>query len=299
LSGLYKKLKFGQAAGPDELCAESMHYAHPILIVHLKHLFKLILLHGFVPHDFGLGISVPLVKDKAGNINNIDNYRAITLSPVISKLFEVVLLSICGDVLGTDALQFGFKDNIGCADAIFTLRATLDHFVQQGSSVYIASLDISKAFDCVNHYKLYKSLLCAGVPVVVVDVLCNWYSKLTFMVRWSGSLSAPFVVSSGVRQGSCFSPAIFNVFINVFIVQLKFLRVGCHVMSLFVGCILYADDIILLSPSVTGLQQMLDKCSEVATSISMAFNVNKSHCIVVGKFYNCVIAPMMLCGVMV
>ena len=94
-------------------------------------------------------------------------------------------------------------------------------------------------------------------------------------------------------------PAIFNVFINVFIVQLKLLRVGCHVMSLFVGCILYADDIILLSPSVTGLQQMLDKCSEVATSISLVFNVNKSHCIVVGKFYNCVIAPMMLCGVMV
>jgi len=55
---------------------------------------------------------------------------------VISKLFEVVLLSICGDVLGMDALQFGFKDNIGCSDAIFTLRATLDHFVHQGSSVY-------------------------------------------------------------------------------------------------------------------------------------------------------------------
>ena len=112
--------------------------------------------------------------------------------------------------------------------------------------MYIASLDISKAFDCVNHYKLYKSLLCAGVPVVVVDVLCNWYSKSTFMVRWNGSLSAPFVVSSGVCQGRCLSPAIFNVFINVFIVQLKLLRVGCHVMSLFVGCILYADDIILV-----------------------------------------------------
>jgi len=83
------------------------------------------------------------------------------------------------------------------------------------------------------------------------------------------------------------------VFINVFIVELKLLRVGCHVMSLFVGCILYADDIILLSPSVTGLQQMLDICSEEVRSISLAFNVNKSHCIVVGKFYNRVIATMM------
>jgi len=47
-------------------------------------------------------------------------------------------------------------------------------------------------------------------------------------------------------------------------------------MSLFVGCILYADDIILLSPSGDGLQQMLDTCSEVARSISLVFNVNKA-----------------------
>ena len=66
-----KKLKFGKAAGPDELCAERIHCAHPILIMHIKHLFKLILMHGYVSHDFGLDIT--LVKDKAGNINNVDN----------------------------------------------------------------------------------------------------------------------------------------------------------------------------------------------------------------------------------
>jgi len=53
-----------------------------------------------------------LVKDKAGNINNVDNYRAITLSPVISKLFEKLLLSICSDCLESDPLQFGFKDKV-------------------------------------------------------------------------------------------------------------------------------------------------------------------------------------------
>lgn len=291
-----KRLKFGKAAGPDDLCAENVHYAHPALIVHLKQLFKLILIHGFVPNSFGVGLSVPLVKDKAGNINNMDNYRAITLSPIISKLFEIVLLHICDDVLDTDALQFGFKDKIGCADAIFTLKSTLEYFVKRGSSVYIASLDISKAFDRVNHYKLYNSLLCAGVPVVIVDVLYNWYSKLVFAVRWNNSVSVQFSVGSGVRQGSCLSPAVFNVFMNCFIVQLKALRTGCHVTSLFIGCILYADDILLISPSVNGLQKMLDKCSEVASDLSLSFNVLKSHCIAVGKLHKCIINPMTLCG---
>jgi len=59
-------------------------------------------------------------------------------------------------------------------------------------------------------------------------------------------------------------PAIFNVFINVFVVQSKILNVGCHISGMFVGCLLYADDIILISPSVIGLQVMLDKCHDIA-----------------------------------
>lgn len=83
---------------------------------------------------------------------------------------------------------------------------------------------------------------------------------------------------------------------NVFIVQTRLINVGCHVAAIFVGCILYADDIILISPSVAGLQQMLDICSSVACSMSLSFSVSKSHCIVLGKFDNRVIAPMTLCG---
>jgi len=100
-------------------------------------------------------------------------------------------------------------------------------------------------------------LITAGVPVVVIVVLCNWYSKLSFTVRWNNAVSDPFGAGSGVRQGCCLSPAIFNVFINVLIVQLKKLNIVCRMSGIFVGCLLYADDIILLSPSVTGLQEML------------------------------------------
>jgi len=69
------------------------------------------------------------------------------------------------------------------------------------------------------------------------------------------------------------------VFINYFIAQLKMLRNGCHIASLFISCVLYADDILLLSSSVAGLQQMLEKCTEVANLLSLTFKVNKSHCV--------------------
>jgi len=67
----------------------------------------------------------------------------------------------------------------------------------------------------------------------------------------------------------------------------------CHVNQLFLGCLLYADDIILLSPSVGGLQSMLDKCYKVACSISMLFNVTKCRCMVIGKMYN-TISPLLI-----
>ena len=52
----------------------------------------------------------------------------------------------------------------------------------------MASLDISKAFDRVHHFKLYNSLLSAGIPVMIIDVLCNWYGKLSFAVRWNNMI---------------------------------------------------------------------------------------------------------------
>ena len=78
---------------------------------------------------------------------------------------------------------------------------------------------------------------------------------------------------------------IFNVFMNVFIIELNKLNLGCHVSQMFVGCLLYADDIILLSPTVGGLQAMLDKCFEISCVLSLKFSVCKSHCMIIGRMY--------------
>ena len=65
--------------------------------------------HSIVPDDFGKGIVIPLIKNVDGNRFTTDNYRGITLRPVISKLLEMVLLSHFKDKLSSDSLQFGFK----------------------------------------------------------------------------------------------------------------------------------------------------------------------------------------------
>jgi len=185
--------------------------------------------------------------------------------------------------LYTDELQFGFKHGRGCTDAIFTLRTVISHYIAKGSSVYLAALDIKKAFDSVNHGKLFSYLHVRGVPTCIINVLRDWYSKLIVRVRWGHALSEAVVVSCGVRQGGVISPGLFNVFINVFIHCLRSLQVGCHINGLFLGCLFYADDIVLLCPSVSGLQSMLDSCVATADMLLLKFNPLKSYCLAIGK----------------
>jgi len=103
------------------------------------------------------------------------------------------------------------------------------------------------------------------------------------VVKWNGSLSRVFSVGSGVRQGNCLSPAIFNMFMSSFIVNLRQSDIGCHILNMYCVCLLYADDIVLLSRSVNGLQLMLDICLRTAGDLSLQFNCSKCHCLVIGR----------------
>ena len=76
-----------------------------------------------------------------------DNYRGITLSPVISKLFEMVMMAVFEKQLKSDALQLAFKKKSSCSTALFTFKTVVDHYVKCGATVTICALDISKAFD--------------------------------------------------------------------------------------------------------------------------------------------------------
>src|SRR6266536_4369530 len=99
-------------------------------------------------------------------------------------------------------------------------------------------------------------------------------------------------VGSGVRQGSVLSPAIFNVFVNVFILKVHELDKGCSINNTFMDCIMYADDLILLSGSVNGLQAMITQCFDVSLELGLKFNCSKSNCIAFGPLYNAHIDSM-------
>jgi len=140
-------LKPRKSGGHDNIQNENIIHAGPNLAVHLCLLFNALLRHSFVPDDFRFGIIKPLLKNKHGDHTKVDMYRGITLTPVFSKLFESVLASLYSSFLYSDHLQFGFKANSGCNDALFTLMESAQYFNKRDSKLSCAFLDASKAFD--------------------------------------------------------------------------------------------------------------------------------------------------------
>jgi len=289
-------LKRGKASGFDSLGNEHIMFCHPILVNILMHLFNAIILSGYVPDAFGVGVIVPLIKNSDVDSGNIDNYRGITLSPCISILFELCLLIHLKSYLKTSDLQFGFKEDLGCIHALYTVRAALDYFNRFGSTVTLCALDISKAFDKVDHYVLFSKLVDRKIPVCFLNVLISWYSKCNAIVRWGGSFSRSFVVNAGVRQGSVLSPYLFAVYIDQLIRALESSGHGCVVHGVYLGCIVYADDIFLMSHSSCSMQSMLHICSNEIAKLRLTFNSKKSVTLRIGPRFNSDCASLYLDG---
>ena len=97
---------------------------------------------------------------------------------------------------------------------IFLLKDIFRDYIANGSSMYVTMLDASKAFDRVNHSKLFCKLIDRGCPAFIVRILYYWYSTQKFTIIWCQGLSNLFTVCNGVTQGGILSPHLFNVYMD-------------------------------------------------------------------------------------
>jgi len=157
----------------------------------------------------------------------------------------------------------------------------LHYFTAQGSQVYCVSLDASKAFDRVLHSGLFMKLANRGISLSFIKLLKYWYSHLQCAVLWKGVLGNIFNIARGVRQGGVLSPFLFAIYMAELIGQLSS-GYGLYVGNLFMGCIMYADDIMLLSCSCYGLQKLVDICEHYGEKWDIIFNPKKTQCVSFG-----------------
>ena len=264
----------------DGSCLSSNHLllAAPVLVYFLSDLFTVVLRHGYMPRLLRDYIVVPVPKPSKDPTCS-DSYRPIALAPNLSKVLERCILTVYHKFFVTSDLQFGFKPGFSTSLCTGTLKNVVSSYIHKGSKVYSCFLDASKAFDRVNHDLLFKLLQGRRLPKSVLRFLFQWYKDQSLKVRWNSTLSAPFGVTNGVRQGGVPSPILFTVYMDVLLTRLSSLGIGCYSGNHFVGSLCYADDI---APSPAALRILLDECEKFACEFGLLFNAAKTQLICFG-----------------
>ena len=106
---------------------------------------------------------------------------------------------------------------------------------------------------------------------------------MVYDCKWAKSRSPCFRVLCGSKQGGILSPDFFSIYIDDLIKILRASKIGCHILNWFIACVIFADDMSLLAPTRSALQQLLDICYDYCAKFCLNFNVKKSKVMVFGR----------------
>ena len=270
LDTIIKKLPNKASHGYDEVSNVMLKALRTSIVFPLCHIFNHSILEGKFPTRMKLAEVIPLYKEKS--MDQMVNYRPISLLITLSKLLEKIIYQRIYKYLEDKSIlypsQYGFCNKRSCEQAICELTGYVlqsKNRSEHSASVY---LDLSKAFDTLDHSILLQKLDCYGIRGVakdwIEDYLRNW-SLVTKITTCPNKItkSDAFNVTCGAAQGSCLGPLLFIIFVN-----------DIHLLPLYSKVILFADDTTIFNSHKIKryLQYMRDTDLQLLQSW---FNANK------------------------
>src|SRR5213083_2117349 len=195
-----------------------------------------------------------------GNALECSSYRGIKLLEHVLKVLERVVEARLRKTVKIDDMQFGFCPGKGTTDAIFIVRQVQEKFLGKQKELWMAFVDLEKAFDRVPHEVLWWALRHVGVEEWMVNVIKSMYDGVTTAVKRNGEESENFEVKVGVHQGSVLSPILFDIVMQAIADNFK---------KGLPWELLYADDLVLMAESRLELEERLTECMYVCMYIAL------------------------------
>jgi len=282
-----RRMKGNTAPGVDGFPTD-MYKKHHQLIPILTKIFNEILVTGKFPEEWAQSVVLPIFKNK-GSKHDCSNYRGISLLPCVGKVLTKVLDARFMEWSKENELlpnsQAGFRKNFSTIDQVFILNTIIEGRLRRGRTTYVAFIDFSKAFDCVDRAALWFKLSKMGISKKMLTVLRSMYEGSKFSVKIdSDSISPPVDSKTGVLQGAQNSPALFIHFIA----DLAEVLEGedgdpPNLWNKAISALFFADDVALMSTSILGLQRLLNKLESYCDAWRLKVNLNKTKIMVFKK----------------
>ena len=288
ISDAIQKSKNNKSPGLDNISNELLKNGGKGMNMSILSLFQRLIQMNATPSEWNKGIIIPIFKK--GDRKDLNNYRGITLSSCVSKIFNRIIAdTISGFLENNNTLsevQGGFRKKYRCEDHIFTLKNIASCRREEGKPTYMAFLDFRKAFDTVWRDGLLYAAWNIGIRGTLWKLIDNMYANVQAKVKF-GSIETEFFNSDeGVKQGCVLSPILFCIYINEFTKLLRSHKLGIQFCNVQMGSLFWADDIVLLANDEHELQRMLDLAATFADRWKLSFNHDKSNVLIVGKRIN-------------
>ena len=275
ISKLLQNLNIHKVMGPNQINVKILRELQDILAPILEIIFNHSLNTGIVPSDWKMAKITPLLKK--GNRSQPNNYQPISLTSIVSKLFEHILSSNIRKHLESNNIlhhcQHGFRQFHSCETQLISLVQDLTLNFDEDIQTDLVSMDFAKAFDTVPHHRLLYKLQWYGIQGKVHQWISNFLTNRRQKVILGNSHSSLVDVSSGVPQGTVLGPILFLIYIDDLPDCVRYSTIR-----------LFADDCIIYRPinnieDTQLLQEDINAIAKWALSWLMKFNIPKCCCL--------------------
>ena len=275
-------MKNNKAPGPGDLPIELIKHATTRTLELLCMIFNKCLKGDRIPRDWKVSYINSIYK--RGNRNECSNYRGISITSSIGKLYERVLkVRIEGEAAEIEE-QSGFRAGRSCVDNMFTLKHLIEKRLAKGMELHATFIDLRKAFDSVPLQKLWTAMKEAGTSNLYINAVKALYRENQTVIKVGNQISEAFSQSKGVKQGSCLSPTLFKIYLYNALKQWtrKCSPMGIWVEDTPIYTMLFADDQVVFAEDQQDMTYMLNKLTEEYRKWGLEINTDKAQYMNIG-----------------